>query len=300
MILSVSINIESTISSGMASNQRTALQQSPKTPLRTPGQVTGSNSSNAQEHQLCQEKYKQLAKYIEPLKLLITHIQDDENTERVDTMMKLLTILCCRHPRVTLSTLLRCEQALARSSHPLIEALRTTLRNPDRNQILQRTFQPCVEDLFGTDIQCLPPVKPQRMEQEDNSFLEIPHVLQGEIARLDQKFTVSLDSVSQIAVSKRINLICRLNDKLLPCVPPIGVTIPEKYPTKSPILSIPKQEYSATPFLRAVQAAFAARARKSPEFHSLTHVLNNWEIAIRQACSPNSVAPNRVSTLLGI
>lgn len=29
-------------------------------------------------------------------------------------MMKLLTILCCRHPRVTLSTLLRCEQALAR------------------------------------------------------------------------------------------------------------------------------------------------------------------------------------------
>lgn len=54
---------------------------------------------------------------------------------------------------------------------------------------------------------------------------EIPHVLQGEIARLDQKFKVSLDPSSQTG-TKIIKLVCCLDDKHLPCVPPVSVVIP--------------------------------------------------------------------------
>lgn len=57
---------------------------------------------------------------------------------------------------------------------------------------------------------------------------EIPHILQGEIARLDQKFKISIDSSSQIG-SKLIKLVCCLDDKHLPCVPPVSVTIPGNY-----------------------------------------------------------------------
>lgn len=58
--------------------------------------------------------------------------------------------------------------------------------------------------------------------------LEIPHVLQGEIARLDQKFKVSLDQSSQIG-TKIIKLVCYLDDKHLPCVPPVSIVIPGKW-----------------------------------------------------------------------
>lgn len=62
-------------------------------------------------------------------------------------------------------------------------------------------------------------------EESTSSANEIPHVLQGEIARLDQKFKVSLDPSAQNHTNT-IKLICCLDDKRLPCVPPISVSIP--------------------------------------------------------------------------
>lgn len=50
-------------------------------------------------------------------------------------------------------------------------------------------------------------------------------MLQGEIARLDQKFKVSLDTSAQNN-TKSIKLICCLDDKRLPSVPPVNVNIP--------------------------------------------------------------------------
>lgn len=40
----------------------------------------------------------------------------------------------------------------AREQHPLIEALRANLPSPVINHTLQRTFGPCIEALFGSDI----------------------------------------------------------------------------------------------------------------------------------------------------
>uniref|UniRef100_A0A182UWV3 Mediator of RNA polymerase II transcription subunit 15 n=1 Tax=Anopheles merus TaxID=30066 RepID=A0A182UWV3_ANOME len=130
---------------------------------------------------------------------------------------------------------------------------------------------------------------------------EIPHILQGEIARLDQKFKVSLDQCA-ISGTRTIKLICWLDDKNLPCVPPVAVTIPEDYPSTAPSCSLIEQEYNATPFLILVQKSLMARICKLPGLFTLSHLLDTWEMSVRQACSPNPtiVAPTGTSVLLGM
>lgn len=125
--------------------------------------------------------------------------------------------------------------------NPLIEAVTANLQSPIRNHTLQRTFKPCLDALFGSDLMDMPsPAKQPRLSQEHHPVgsssisstsatgsaqQEIPHILQGEIARLDQKFKITLDSSCQTG-NKTIKLICCLDDKYLPCVPPVSVTIP--------------------------------------------------------------------------
>lgn len=192
-----------------------------------------------------------------------------------------------------------------------MEMINATLQSPLANHTLYRTFRPSLELLFGTDISAPPAKMPKPAEKQPTSDLEIPHVLQGEIARLDQKFKVSLDSAAQNN-AKSIKLICCLDDKKLPCVPPVGINIPgsyfnlhkikeytpfsvltftEDYPWSSPECSLIEQDYSATPFLKAVQNALVARIAKLPKLHSLSHLLDTWEMSVRQACSPNAVKP---------
>lgn len=299
------------MSSILAGSQRSALRQSPNAPLNTPGQVTGSSPFNAQEDQMYREKYKQLTKYIEPLKRMVAKIGNDD-VEKIMKMNKLLEILCNPNQRIPLETLLKCETALEKmdfksylfvpSSNQLgsslFEAVNSTLQNPTKNHTLQRTFRPCLEALFGTDIKCFPSaVKVSKPNIEDENA--VPHVLQGEIARLDQKFKVSLDVSSQNN-NKTIKLICCLDDKRLPCVPPVSINIPEQYPMSAPSCSLSQQEYHATPFLIAVQNAFIARISKLPKCYSLSHLLDTWEMSVRQACSPNTISPSKFTSLLGV
>lgn len=292
--------------------------QSPGSSLNTPGQPGGAAPSplNPQEEQLYREKYRSLTKYIEPLKRMIAKMENDD-IDKMAKMKRLLDILCNPTCRIPLETLYKCEAALTSQlgsiretslNNPLVEAVSANLQSSLGNHTLQRTFRPCLEALFGPDIKNLPtPAKQPRLAADEPSTLgpsggqEIPHILQGEIARLDQKFKVSLDQCA-IGDTKTIKLICWLDDKHLPCVPPIAVTIPDDYPFTSPSCTLIEQEYNATPFLIQVQKAFLARICKLPEMFSLSHLLDTWEMSVRQACSPNPslVAPSATSVLLGM
>lgn len=137
----------------------------------------------------------------------------------------------------------------------------------------------------------VPPLKNQKQEETTS---DIPDVLQGEIARLDQRFKVSLDPNQQPG-SKSIQLICWLDDKNLPCVPPIALTVPEDYPKTSPTCHMASHEYNATQFLSSVQTALLTRIKKLPKFFSVSQLLDTWEMSVRQASAPTS-AP--VNTLL--
>lgn len=120
--------------------------------------------------------------------------------------------------------------------------------------------------------------------------------------------------------------MCTLDDKYLPCVPPVIVSIPgkkiiscnesiemvirmnfffriyiEDYPTHSPSCNLLEEEYNATPFLSEVQRSLSARISKLPKQFSLSHLLDTWEMSVRQACSPNKLnTTTATGVLLGI
>lgn len=128
---------------------------------------------------------------------------------------------------------------------------------------------------------------------------DIPDVLQGEIARLDQRFKVSLDPNQQPG-SKSIQLTCWLDDKQLPCVPPISLVVPEDYPKSAPTCHMAAHEYNATQFLSAVQTALLARIKKLPKYFSVSQLLDTWEMSVRQASAPTSVPVFPTTLLMGL
>lgn len=113
---------------------------------------------------------------------------------------------------------------------------------------------------------------------------DVPIILQGEIARLDRKFQISIDPSTAIGSCKeQIGLICTLDDPYLPSIPPIYVSIPPDYPESSPICTLLDHDFNATPFFAAIQKSFATRMFKTASVYSLSHVLDKLEMSVRQA-----------------
>ncbi|XP_075211650.1 mediator complex subunit 15 isoform X2 [Lycorma delicatula] len=305
-------NAQMTASMG-GSMRSVGMAPSPSSSLNTPGQAVPTPSPcSIQEDQAYREKARQLSKYIEPLRRMIAKMGNDD-VEKLSKMTKLLDILSNPNKRMPLETLLKCEVVLEkldfkrsetgptaptlREQHPLLEALSSHLQSPLINHTLQRTFGPCLDALFGSDIKMLPPlVKKKKLEEAPD---DIPEVLQGEIARLDQRFKVSLDPTQQ-AGSRSVQLLCWLDDRHLPCVPPVSLSVPEDYPSSPPRCHLSPHEYSATRFLAAVQSALESRVRKLPGRFSVSQLLDTWEMSVRQACAPTQTPVSAATVLMGL
>lgn len=304
----------------MSGPQRSVgMAPSPSSSLNTPGQP-GQSPMGMQEDQAYREKVRQLSKYIEPLRKMIARMGNDgEHVEKLSKMKKLLEILSNPSQRMPLETLIKCEVVLEKLDfkrgdgsvappahsvtfkehhcfNPLLEAVNNNLQSSVINHTLHRTFGPTLEALFGPEIRLVPSLKRKRVEEPPN---EIPDVLQGEIARLDQRFKVSLDPGQQPG-SKSIQLICGLECKYLPCVPPVSLIIPEDYPKSSPKCYMAPHEYNATQFLSAVQNALLARIKKLPKHFSLSQLLDTWEMSVRQASAPSHVPISTTTLLMGL
>lgn len=145
-------------------------------------------------------------------------------------------------------------------------------------------------------LRLVPPLKRKKVEEPTS---DIPDVLQGEIARLDQRFKVSLDQNQQPG-SKTIQLTCWLDDKHLPCVPPVSLSVPEDYPKTSPSCHMASHEYNATQFLSAVQTALLARIKKLPKHFSVSQLLDTWEMSVRQASAPSHTPVSATTLLMGL
>jgi mediator of RNA polymerase II transcription subunit 15 len=115
--------------------------------------------------------------------------------------------------------------------------------------------------------------------------MEIPNLLQGEVARLDNRFLVTLHQQHQVG-SKTIQLLCHLKDKNLPSVPAIPITVPEDYPHTSPICDTDMEEYNTTPFLQKVQKLLAGQLLQLPDRYALSALMGAWEMSVRKACNP--------------
>ncbi|XP_016842407.1 mediator of RNA polymerase II transcription subunit 15 isoform X1 [Nasonia vitripennis] len=295
----------------LAGAQRSvAMAPSPSSSLNTPASTLGATPSPLQDDQTTQaykDKVRKLSKYIEPLrKMILKMTNEGTDTEKMSKMKKLLEVLTNPSSSTKLDVLQRCEIVLEKMDFkkleascgpvvpttlkehhfftPLLEVVNTLLQSPVANHTLQRTFGPCLEALFGPEIKNLPP--PLKRQKTEESMCEIPDALQGEIARLDQRFKVSLDPAQQNG-SKCIQLICWLDDKHLPCVPPVLVIVPTDYPAIPPRCVLTSHEY-ATPYLSAVQKGLDARLAKLPKRYSISQLLDTWEMSVRQASAPKA------------
>ncbi|GIY89896.1 mediator of RNA polymerase II transcription subunit 15 [Caerostris darwini] len=273
------------------------------------------------------EKRKQLSKYIEPLKKMINRIDKDENKKKdLNRMKNLLDLLTDPNRRCPMEVLIKCEHVLEKMNpsfmqmegalptasgsalttaptqpaafppktqeqnicQPLIDALQNISKSPMFNHILAKIFDPPLIALFGPTVRHFTPTPPKKRKLEEDSN-EISDLLQGEIARLDQKFKVQLDPVQHFG-SKTVNLICQLDDKNLPCVPAISITVPENYPEVPPQCYTTKDEYESTSILQKIQQILSTRLSTMPQKYSITCLLDTWEMSVRQACASNPVA----------
>lgn len=110
---------------------------------------------------------------------------------------------------------------------------------------------------------------------------------------------VSLDQTQQSGANS-IHLLCWLDDRHLPCVPPVSLTVPEDYPASPPRCTLGQHDYGATDFLQAVQTALDVRMKKLPVRFSVSQLLHTWEMAVRQASAPSSSQPSATTVLLGL
>ncbi|CAG2200641.1 MED15 [Mytilus edulis] len=225
-------------------------------------------------------------------------------------MKNLLEILTDPSKRLPMATLLKCEQVLEKlelhhsstrttpsstttvttaSSHicdPLLEAVTAHIMSPMFNHSLHRTFGPAMTALYGAPIRApSPPPRKRRKVEESDDEDDIPHILQGEIARLGARFKVNLNPLFN-------------NDKNLPSVPPITVTVPENYPDTSPECDSKLPEYDTSPecdsklpeyetnaFLKSVHQSMSVLLLRMPNRYTFTELLDKWEMSVRKACA---------------
>jgi len=288
------------------SKQNNSLNPSPSSGVNTPG------APASQEDREYLEKVKQLEKYIEPLRRMIHKIGNENDQDRLTKMKKLLDILSNPDKRMPIATLQKCEDVLKRmaldtveqeggaegsqggskdptsSLNPLLEAV-IKIRGSNNNKpsqlnhTLSTTFLPPLQAVIGPEI-CLPPLPSSPLPSDDED--DVPDVIQGEIARLEPRFKVWLSSAQPSGQCGTVQLVCQLDDRDLPAVPHIQVTIPQAYPAVSPIYPSGPPDYLTTPFLQRVDEALNSRLLKLPPRHTLSQLLTAWELSVRAACSP--------------
>uniref|UniRef100_A0A8C3V4T2 Mediator of RNA polymerase II transcription subunit 15 n=1 Tax=Catharus ustulatus TaxID=91951 RepID=A0A8C3V4T2_CATUS len=277
-------------------------------PLNTPGNpnsVMSPASSGQSEEQQYLEKLKQLSKYIEPLRRMINKIDKNEDRKKdLSKMKSLLDILTDPSKRCPLKTLQKCEIALEKLKNdmavptpppppvpptkqqylcqPLLDAVLANIRSPVFNHSLYRTFMPAMTAIHGQPI-AAPIASPRKRKFEEDERQTIPNVLQGEVARLNPKFLVNLDP-SHCSNNGTVHLICKLDDKNLPNVPPLQLSVPADYPDQSPLWIKNPRQYAANPFLQSVYRYMTSKLLQLPDKHSVTALLNTWAQSIRQAC----------------
>lgn len=247
--------------------------------------------------------------------------------------MKALLDILDDNRRVPLETLRKCENALINfnfrtdgfdvnsqrtSATPATTTTASTIVNPflvsigkiaqtdELNHVLQDMLGPPLHALLGSDITL--PTMSERYQSDRVEYAEVessfvPDVLQGEIARLHSHFKVTLDPAQPLDRKPRkssISLICKLDDALLPSVPPITVTIPHSYPKVAPIYDDDMTAYYTTPFLQRVQESFSSRLSKMRPRFTLSQLLTAWEMSVRAACTPWPGQISQQAVVMGV
>ncbi|KAG7177519.1 mediator of RNA polymerase II transcription subunit 15-like [Homarus americanus] len=298
---------------------------SPSGMINTPGQsqqpspAPQSISSSQVEDAAYREKVRQLHKYVVPLRRMIQRIGNDD-AEKTKKMKQLHDMLQNPQRRMPMETLLKCEIVLekleinrdAETEAPVPpnmetcianveESLTTVLKSPCAAHTLHRTVSPALSVLLGPTY-VTHPVKHFKRDNPLQPPPETPNIsdiVQGEVARLNARFRVNLDCQMPPG-SDELTLICQLDDPNLPCIPPITLTVPAKYPEKPPRCDLLSVDYETTDFLKSIRESMLVRLQNMPPHCSLTMMLHSWEMSVRQACAPKSSMTSAIASALSM
>ncbi|CAL1535172.1 unnamed protein product [Lymnaea stagnalis] len=276
------------------------------TMLHTPGNVVSDPSpgppSTSQEEMEYVKKLEKLSRYIEPLRKFVVESEkktDEDSKKNHKKMKSLLDILSNPKKRVPMVVLEKCEQVLQKltnnanvsSAHghmcqPILDAVAHFSNATYLNHSLHRTFGPALEAYMGPSIKAPSPPPAKKRKSEREKVDELPDLLQGEIARLGQRFNIAVDPRHHSG-SESYHLVCKLDDEHLPSVPPLLVTIPMTYPKSSPRCN-PEScpGYDATEFFQNVEKNLSVHLFNMPNRFCLTQLLGSWEMSVRKACDP--------------
>ncbi|KAK8739770.1 hypothetical protein OTU49_003186 [Cherax quadricarinatus] len=312
-------------SGGMSRNASHLGAPSPGGMINTPGQTqqpspaAQSASSSQVEDAAYREKVRQLSKYVVPLRRMIQRI-GNEDAEKSKKMKQLHDMLQNPTRRMPMDTLLKCERVLekldihrdAEIEAPvppnmetcianLEEALNTVLKSPCAAHTLHRTISPALSVLLGPTYVTYPAKHSKRDNplQPPPETPNISDIVQGEVARLNARFRVNLDCQMPPG-SDELTLICQLDDPNLPCVPPLTLTVPAKYPEKPPRCDLLAVDYQTTDFLKSIRESMLVRLQNMPPHCSLTMLLHSWEMSVRQACAPKSSMTSAIAKALSV
>uniref|UniRef100_A0A8W7P774 Mediator of RNA polymerase II transcription subunit 15 n=1 Tax=Anopheles coluzzii TaxID=1518534 RepID=A0A8W7P774_ANOCL len=243
--------------------QRSTIGQSPGGSLNTPGQPGGAVPSPLNPQD------EQL--YREKYRALTKYIEplkrmiakmENDDIDKIAKMKRLLEILSNPSVRIPLETLHKCEAALTSQ----LGSIRETPTNNPLVEAVSSSLQAATGN----------------------------HTLQRTFRPcLEALFGPDIKNLPPPAKQSRLAL-----DDTGAAVGTGG----GDYPSTAPSCSLIEQEYNATPFLILVQKSLMARICKLPGLFTLSHLLDTWEMSVRQACSPNPtiVAPTGTSVLLGM
>lgn len=280
-------------------------------------------SSTTPDDQLYADKLKQLQKFVEPLRRMIARMENGNDTTNVAKLRNLLEVLVVPSKKVPLQALLKCETVLERLDlqmqavppsgssvqratvttataavpvkeqqicQPLMDAILSLVNNPAFNHAAQRTFASPLQVLHGSNF-----VRSQSPSRQDlipspPPSQDVPHILQQEVALLGQRFSVTRDPTWATG-SDDIHLVCSLEARNLPTVPPLNISIPSLYPDVSPVCHslVDTSFVDDSSFLQTVYRNLHNQLVKMPDKYTLSSLLNAWELSVRSASHSQSV-----------
>uniref|UniRef100_A0A2K6JZ92 Mediator of RNA polymerase II transcription subunit 15 n=1 Tax=Rhinopithecus bieti TaxID=61621 RepID=A0A2K6JZ92_RHIBE len=244
-------------------------------PAVNPSSVMSPAGSSQAEEQQYLDKLKQLSKYIEPLRRMINKIDKNEDRKKDLSKMKTLHTAHGGSTGAWIPTPHRPRWPRPNSGSSLCQPLLTPVLGPAHSFAAMTAIHGPTHPA--------PVVCTRKRRLEDDERQSIPSVLQGEVARLDPKFLVNLDP-SHCSNNGTVHLICKLDDKDLPSVPPLELSVPADYPAQSPLWIDRQWQYDANPFLQSVHRCMTSRLLQLPDKHSVTALLNTWAQSVHQAC----------------
>lgn len=259
------------------------------------------------------DKFKEMSKYIDPLKRLIKQMPITEDLKKEHAKMNgLLEVIMNKNRRVQMNVLNQCENVLRKlfpdvasnvpigtpdpnviehsniptPAKPTLQPMGEVVTNIITNaNLMSQTRQNILPGMFALNAPMIRPPPPlpksrkRSYEDLDPSFgqnrSELPHALQMEIVHLLQNFSIKIDT-SQSVDKSGVTLICESKHCSIPSsICSVSVRIPGNYPKTEPGFCL--RDFGNSLKVSEVRDHMSKKLMRLPYTMTFSSILKAWE-----------------------